>query len=239
MRHPERRSAGKAGANLAGGGIDGGNSFQSDGRRDHSCDSSVRRRGVHPLPSGDMGNRQEIERNSEAKPGNRDEGNSMERVVLSYQTATRTFRATLRRRLGFIGIFGLVASSLARGGYNQLEVVNHKPKLNMRLAPHQEISHEVLLFSHGARCGFGCIDVFLDGVLVRQFQFRPRRFNTPQPQNGTVSLIVSDAPTEDWATIGVKVLSDCADTAGWRQRRDGLHGAESCAVRSTCCSSTN
>jgi hypothetical protein len=29
----------------------------------------------------------------------------------------------------------------------------------------------------------------------------------PQPQNGTVSLIVSDAPTEDWATIGVKVLS--------------------------------
>jgi uncharacterized protein DUF4382 len=30
---------------------------------------------------------------------------------------------------------------------------------------------------------------------------------TPQPQNGTVSLIVSDSPTEDWATIGVKVLS--------------------------------
>jgi hypothetical protein len=30
---------------------------------------------------------------------------------------------------------------------------------------------------------------------------------TPQTQNGTVSLIVSDAPTEDWATIGVKVLS--------------------------------
>ena len=30
---------------------------------------------------------------------------------------------------------------------------------------------------------------------------------TPQSQNGTVSLIVSDAPTEDWATIGVKVLS--------------------------------
>jgi uncharacterized protein DUF4382 len=30
---------------------------------------------------------------------------------------------------------------------------------------------------------------------------------TPQPQNGTVSLIVSDTPTEDWATIGVKVLS--------------------------------
>src|SRR5208337_1081547 len=29
----------------------------------------------------------------------------------------------------------------------------------------------------------------------------------PVPQNGTVSLIVSDAPTEDWATIGVKVLS--------------------------------
>ncbi|MGO9840574.1 MAG: hypothetical protein ACLPZF_05140, partial [Candidatus Acidiferrales bacterium] len=27
----------------------------------------------------------------------------------------------------------------------------------------------------------------------------------PQAQNGTVSLIVSDAPTEDWATIGVKV----------------------------------
>ncbi|MGB2634935.1 MAG: DUF4382 domain-containing protein [Candidatus Acidiferrum sp.] len=30
---------------------------------------------------------------------------------------------------------------------------------------------------------------------------------TPQAQNGTVSLIVSDAPAEDWATIGVKVLS--------------------------------
>jgi Domain of unknown function (DUF4382) len=30
---------------------------------------------------------------------------------------------------------------------------------------------------------------------------------TPQPQNGTVSLLFSDAPTEDWATIGVKVLS--------------------------------
>jgi hypothetical protein len=31
--------------------------------------------------------------------------------------------------------------------------------------------------------------------------------STPQAQNGTVNLIVSDAPTEDWATIGVKVLS--------------------------------
>lgn len=30
---------------------------------------------------------------------------------------------------------------------------------------------------------------------------------TPQAQTGTVSLMVSDAPTEDWATIGVKVLS--------------------------------
>ena len=30
---------------------------------------------------------------------------------------------------------------------------------------------------------------------------------TPQQQTGTVSLIVSDGPTEDWATIGVKVLS--------------------------------
>jgi len=30
---------------------------------------------------------------------------------------------------------------------------------------------------------------------------------TPQPQNGTVSLLVSDAPTEDWATIGVRVMS--------------------------------
>ncbi|MGB7435916.1 MAG: DUF4382 domain-containing protein [Candidatus Acidiferrum sp.] len=30
---------------------------------------------------------------------------------------------------------------------------------------------------------------------------------TPQTQNGTVDLIVSDAPTEDWATIGVRVLS--------------------------------
>ena len=30
---------------------------------------------------------------------------------------------------------------------------------------------------------------------------------TPTPQNGTVSVIVSDASTEDWATIGVKVLS--------------------------------
>ena len=36
--------------------------------------------------------------------------------------------------------------------------------------------------------------------------------NTPtvpptQPQNGTLNVIVSDDPTEDWATIGVKVLS--------------------------------
>ena len=30
---------------------------------------------------------------------------------------------------------------------------------------------------------------------------------TPQAQTGTVNLIVSDAPTEDWAVIGVKVLS--------------------------------
>ena len=29
----------------------------------------------------------------------------------------------------------------------------------------------------------------------------------PQPQNGTVNLLLSDASTEDWATIGVKVLS--------------------------------
>jgi len=29
----------------------------------------------------------------------------------------------------------------------------------------------------------------------------------PPPQNGTVSMLISDAPTEDWATIGVKVLS--------------------------------
>jgi hypothetical protein len=31
--------------------------------------------------------------------------------------------------------------------------------------------------------------------------------STPQAQNGTVNLIVSDAPTDDWTTIGVKVLS--------------------------------
>ena len=31
--------------------------------------------------------------------------------------------------------------------------------------------------------------------------------STPQSQNGNVSMIVSDASTEDWATIGVKVLS--------------------------------
>ena len=30
---------------------------------------------------------------------------------------------------------------------------------------------------------------------------------TPQVQNGTVNLLVSDASTEDWATIGVKILS--------------------------------
>jgi hypothetical protein len=30
---------------------------------------------------------------------------------------------------------------------------------------------------------------------------------TPTPQNGTVSVIVSDDSTDDWATIGVKVLS--------------------------------
>jgi hypothetical protein len=29
----------------------------------------------------------------------------------------------------------------------------------------------------------------------------------PPPQNGTVSILVSDDPTEDWATIGVRVLS--------------------------------
>ena len=31
--------------------------------------------------------------------------------------------------------------------------------------------------------------------------------STPQAQNGTVSLLVSDAPTDDWATIGVKILT--------------------------------
>jgi hypothetical protein len=31
--------------------------------------------------------------------------------------------------------------------------------------------------------------------------------NNPPPQNGTVNLILSDASTEDWATIGVKVLN--------------------------------
>jgi hypothetical protein len=29
----------------------------------------------------------------------------------------------------------------------------------------------------------------------------------PQPQNGTVNLFISDASTEDWATIGIRVLS--------------------------------
>jgi Domain of unknown function (DUF4382) len=29
----------------------------------------------------------------------------------------------------------------------------------------------------------------------------------PQPQDGTMNVIVSDDPTEDWATIGVKILS--------------------------------
>ena len=31
--------------------------------------------------------------------------------------------------------------------------------------------------------------------------------SNPQPQNGTVNLLLSDASTEDWATIGVKVIS--------------------------------
>ena len=30
---------------------------------------------------------------------------------------------------------------------------------------------------------------------------------TPAVQTGTVSMMVSDASTEDWATIGVKILS--------------------------------
>ncbi|MGB8493664.1 MAG: DUF4382 domain-containing protein [Candidatus Acidiferrum sp.] len=32
-------------------------------------------------------------------------------------------------------------------------------------------------------------------------------YNNPPPQNGTVNLLLSDASTEDWATIGVKVIS--------------------------------
>jgi hypothetical protein len=35
----------------------------------------------------------------------------------------------------------------------------------------------------------------------------PTQTPTPTPQNGTVSVIVSDASTDDWATIGVRVLS--------------------------------
>jgi Domain of unknown function (DUF4382) len=35
----------------------------------------------------------------------------------------------------------------------------------------------------------------------------PNPAPTPQAQTGTVSLIVSDSPTEDWALIGVRVLS--------------------------------
>lgn len=35
----------------------------------------------------------------------------------------------------------------------------------------------------------------------------PAPVNNPAPQNGTVNLILSDASTEDWATIGVRVLS--------------------------------
>src|SRR5271166_2200635 len=31
--------------------------------------------------------------------------------------------------------------------------------------------------------------------------------NPPPPQNGTVSVLISDGPTEDWATIGVRVMS--------------------------------
>jgi hypothetical protein len=49
----------------------------------------------------------------------------------------------------------------------------------------------------------------------------------PQAQTGTVNLIVSDAPTEDWATIGVKVLSIALTPQGGRQRRHRVYGAES------------
>jgi hypothetical protein len=35
----------------------------------------------------------------------------------------------------------------------------------------------------------------------------PMSSSAPSAQTGNVSMLISDAPTEDWATIGVKVLS--------------------------------
>ena len=62
------------------------------------------------------------------------------------------------------------------------------------------------LFARGVRRGPGRAGPIFVRVFVGQFQFRFGG-TTPQSQTGTVNLIVSDAPTEDWATIGVKVLS--------------------------------
>ncbi len=45
---------------------------------------------------------------------------------------------------------------------------------------------------------------------------------TPMPQNGTVSVIVSDDSTDDWATIGARSLIDFADPAGRRHTCNGL-----------------
>jgi hypothetical protein len=46
---------------------------------------------------------------------------------------------------------------------------------------------------------------------------------TAAPQNGTVALLLSDASTEDWATIGVKV--HCVGAARRRRSCHRVYGA--------------
>ena len=52
---------------------------------------------------------------------------------------------------------------------------------------------------------------------------------TPAVQNGTVSTMVSDASSEDWATIGVKILSISLVPQGGGSPISVVHGAEPAA----------
>jgi hypothetical protein len=53
-----------------------------------------------------------------------------------------------------------------------------------------------------ALCTIAAITLFFSGCSSNSSGSNP----SPQPSLGTVSLILNDAPTDDWATIGVKVL---------------------------------
>src|SRR5208337_1088676 len=123
-----------------------------------------------------------------------------------------SFRTTLEHHFprnsfpspGFLPVFGPEESSPARGG--KTEVLSAD---NLKFSEARPLPRRVTMKSYLSRLTLGVASaaLMLFSVGCGGGSSSSGGNPPPQQQTGTVNMLISDASTEDWATIGVKVIS--------------------------------